>query len=98
MCTISTMSTYSLRELRDSLGNVVREVGFTGHEAIITDNGKEIAVVISMEDYERLHEHADVADALTLRRTRQRDFEPVSLEQMLTDLGVSIEEFARESA
>jgi prevent-host-death family protein len=55
------MSTLSLRDLRNSLGTVVREVSFTGREAIITDNGKEVAAIISMADYERLHQHADAA-------------------------------------
>ncbi|MGQ0465968.1 MAG: type II toxin-antitoxin system Phd/YefM family antitoxin [Sporichthyaceae bacterium] len=62
------MSTVSLRELRDRLGAIVRDVAFTGHEVVITDNGREVAVIIGLEDYERLHEHADVADALRVRR------------------------------
>ena len=88
------MSTLSLRDLRSSLGTVVREVAYTGHETIITDNGKEIAVIISIADYERLHEHADVADALRLRDTRSSRYTAMSLAEMLTELGVSIEEFA----
>lgn len=48
------MSTVSLRELRNNLGAVVREVAYTGREAVITDNGREVAVIISLEDYERL--------------------------------------------
>ncbi len=35
-------------------------------EAIITDSGTEVAVIINMADYERLHEHADEADAIRL--------------------------------
>lgn len=62
------MSTLSLCDLDDRLGTVVREVAQSGHETIITDNGREVAVIISIDDYERLHEHADVADALRLRR------------------------------
>ncbi|MDN5747330.1 MAG: type II toxin-antitoxin system Phd/YefM family antitoxin [Pseudonocardia sp.] len=86
------MGTHSLRELRSSLGAVVREVAYGGHEAIVTDNGREIAVIISLEDYERLHEHADVADALRLRELREVDYRRMSLEEMLTALGVSIDE------
>ena len=82
------MSTQSLRELRTSLGRVVREVAYSGQEAIITDSGTEIAVIVSMEDYERLHEHADVADALRLREQRAAGFEPMSMAQMLEQLGV----------
>ncbi|HCT77233.1 MAG TPA: hypothetical protein DGG94_07465 [Micromonosporaceae bacterium] len=83
------MSTHSLRDLRMNLGNVVREVAVSGQEVIITDSGTEVAVVISMEDYERLHEHADVADALYLRDKRATDFRTLSMAEMLEMLGVN---------
>ncbi|MDQ4012080.1 MAG: type II toxin-antitoxin system Phd/YefM family antitoxin [Actinomycetota bacterium] len=91
------MSTLSLRDLRNSLGAVVREVAYTGHEAIITDNGREVAVIISLDDYERLHEHADVADALRLRDMRVTGFTRMSLDDMLTELGVSIDDLAEQA-
>lgn len=87
------MSTHSLRELRARLGVIVREVATTGEEAIITDSGTEIAVLISMADYERLHEHADVADALRLRSVREHEFTAMSLGEMLDALGVDAEAF-----
>lgn len=86
------MSTHSLRELRSRLGAVVREVAYSGHEAIVTDNGREIAVIISLEDYERLHEHADIVDALRLRELRATDYAAVSLEDVRAALGVTLEE------
>lgn len=91
------MSTHSLRDLRNKLGVVVREVAYTGHEAVITDNGREVAVIISLDDYERLHEHADVADALCVRDLRATDFTAMSLEDMFTALGVSIDDFAQRA-
>lgn len=91
------MGTHSLRDLRNNLGTVVREVAYTGHEAVITDNGREIAVIISLDDYERLHEHADIADALRLRDMRATGFTAMSLDDMLTALGVSIEDFAEQA-
>lgn len=86
------MSTHSLRELRNRLGSVVREVAMSGEEAIITDSGTEVAVIISMADYERLHEHADVADALRLRDMRARDFAAMPLSEMLEELGLNADE------
>ncbi|RDI66282.1 antitoxin YefM [Nocardia pseudobrasiliensis] len=83
-----TMSTHSLRELRAQLGAVVRSVAATGEEAIITDSGSEIAVIISMADYERLHEHADLLDALRLRELRDEKFKTMSMAEMLESLGV----------
>ncbi|MDN5930855.1 MAG: type II toxin-antitoxin system Phd/YefM family antitoxin [Pseudonocardia sp.] len=91
------MSTHSLRELRSSLGAVVREVAYTGHEAIITDNGRDVAVIIGLDDYERLHEHADIADALRLRELRSAGFATMTLDDMLTELGVSIDEVAKQA-
>lgn len=82
------MSTHSLRELRGRLGGIVRAVATTGEEAIITDSGSEVAVIISMADYERLHEHADVADALRLRAMRAGGFTAMSMSEMLDALGV----------
>ena len=81
------MSTHSLRELRANLGAAVRKVAYTSEEAIITDSGTEIAVIISMADYERLHEHADVADALRIRQLRQSGFSAMSMTEMLDALG-----------
>lgn len=88
------MSTHSLRDLRSNLGPVVRTVAATGEEAIITDSGTEVAVIISMADYERLHEHADVADALRLRELRARSFTVMSLAEMLNELNVDVDAFA----
>lgn len=91
------MSTISLRELRDRLGAVVRDVAFTGHEVVVTDNGREVAVIIGLEDYERLHEHADVADALRLRALRAEAFSTLTLGEMLERLGVSPDEFVQRA-
>ncbi|MGW4353871.1 type II toxin-antitoxin system Phd/YefM family antitoxin [Nocardia sp. NPDC004582] len=82
------MSTHSLRDLRMQLGAIVRGVATTGEEAIITDSGSEVAVIISMADYERLHEHADLVDALRLRGMRDDDFSTMSMAEMLDALGV----------
>lgn len=86
------MSTHSLRDLRSQLGSIVREVATSGEEAIITDSGTEVAVIISMADYERLHEHADVADALRLRGMRAEGFAAMPLSEMMEALGVSADE------
>lgn len=83
-----SMSAQSLRDLRANLGAIVREVAYSGDEVIVTDSGTEIAVIISMADYERLHEHADIADAVRLRELRRTPFTPMTMAQMLDELGV----------
>ncbi|WP_433728973.1 type II toxin-antitoxin system Phd/YefM family antitoxin [Nocardia sp. CA-129566] len=82
------MSTRSLRDLRMQLGAIVRGVAATGEEVVITDSGSEVAVIISMADYERLHEHADLVDALRLRGMREEAYETMSMSEMLDALGV----------
>lgn len=86
------MGTHSLRDLRVQLGSIVREVARSGEEAIITDSGSEVAVIISMADYERLHEHADVADALRLRGMRAEGFSAMTMAEMMEALGVTADE------
>lgn len=70
------------------LGAIVRGVAATGEEAVITDSGSEVAVIISMADYERLHEHADLVDALRLRQLRGESYEAMTMSEMLDALGV----------
>lgn len=74
------------------LGAIVRDVAMSGEEAVITDSGTEVAVIISMADYERLHEHADVADALRLTGIRGEGFSAMSMSEMMEALGVSADE------
>ncbi|HCT77894.1 MAG TPA: hypothetical protein DGG94_21585 [Micromonosporaceae bacterium] len=53
------MSTHSLRGLRETLGTVVRSVAAGGEEAIITDNGTEIAAIIPISKLRRLNSDDD---------------------------------------
>jgi prevent-host-death family protein len=85
------MSTVSLRELREQLGTRIRSVATTGEEVVITDSGTEVAVIISLADYERLHEHADVADALRLQAMRSTPHTKLTLAEMLEQLGLGAE-------
>jgi antitoxin YefM len=83
-----SMSTVSLRELREQLGTLVRSVATTGEEVVVTDSGTEVAVIVSLADYERLHEHADVADALRLQAMRSTPYTRLTLSEMLEQLGL----------
>ncbi|QIV79875.1 type II toxin-antitoxin system prevent-host-death family antitoxin [Mycolicibacterium frederiksbergense] len=49
------MTTENVRDLRWTLESVVRSVGRTGEEVVILDKDgqTELAVIISMADYER---------------------------------------------
>ncbi|MCH9761184.1 MAG: type II toxin-antitoxin system Phd/YefM family antitoxin, partial [Actinomycetia bacterium] len=41
-CNMCNMSTRNLKELRNRLGAIVREVAATGEEVIVTDSGTEV--------------------------------------------------------
>jgi prevent-host-death family protein len=86
-----SMSTVSLRELREQLGTLVRSVATTGEEVVVTDSGTEVAVIVSLTDYERLHEHADVADALRLQAIRSTPYARLTLAEMLEQLDLGAE-------
>ncbi|MEC3958458.1 type II toxin-antitoxin system Phd/YefM family antitoxin [Nocardia sp. CDC153] len=64
------MNTYELRELRARLGAIVRGVAKTGEEAIVADGGSDVAVIISLADYERLRDRAAGGEAPHLHRLR----------------------------
>ncbi len=55
------MAAENIRDLRWTLDAVVRDVGTTGREVVIVDRdgATELAVIISLADYERLRERRD---------------------------------------
>ncbi|AGB27272.1 Phd_YefM (plasmid) [Mycobacterium sp. JS623] len=66
---LSSVATENIDHLRWTLDWVINEVARTGEEVIVLDRDgtTERAVIISMADYERLHEHADDVEARQLR-------------------------------
>ncbi|WP_167465918.1 hypothetical protein [Nocardia brasiliensis] len=79
-------NTRTLHELPSAVAAVVREVVATGADAIVTDGDTEIAVIMTMADYERLHQYADLADAS--RPDYAGEVQAMSISQMLDVLGV----------
>ncbi|WP_040739971.1 type II toxin-antitoxin system Phd/YefM family antitoxin [Nocardia tenerifensis] len=81
-------NTRNLHELSADLAAVVREVVATGEDAVLTDDGVEVAVVMSMADYDRLHLYAELADATRPGYAGATEFRAMSISQMLDVLGV----------
>lgn len=48
------MTRHELRDLRWTLRSVVGEVAATGAAVVIADDNTDVAVIVSMSDYERL--------------------------------------------
>ncbi len=77
----ATVATVAIGQL-GSASDLVREVTRTGQQAIVTDNGVEVAVILDMAAYRALHARRDPPD---LRATLLR-----ALEEM--DAGSSVDD------
>lgn len=60
------MTTMNLSDAKDKLSKLVKETAETTRQVIITVNGRNQAVLISMEEYESLIETIDILKDQTL--------------------------------
>jgi len=85
----------SIRELRPRLPSVLRDVASTYARYVVTRRGKPEAVLLSIDDYERLLETVAVeSDPVLMRRIRRaeqafkRGARGKSLEQIHREMGL----------
>jgi antitoxin YefM len=72
--TIVSMSTQSLRDVRDHLSEVIDRVEHQHERVVVTRNGKPAAVILSPEDLAQLQETIDVlSDPKALADIREAD-------------------------
>ena len=72
--TIVSMSTQSLRDVRDHLSEVIDRVEHQHERVIVTRNGKEAAVILSPDDLAQMEETIDVlSDPQALADIREAD-------------------------
>jgi prevent-host-death family protein len=64
------METISSKDIRDNLSNILNKVAYKGQKYTLTRSGKDMAVIISMEDWQRIEkllhqmeEEEDIRDA-----------------------------------
>ncbi len=57
---------HGVAELGPRAAALVREVARTGHAAVLTDGGQEVAAIIDIADYRRLRELVELVQALRL--------------------------------
>lgn len=88
MRSMPNTNTRNLHELSADITAVVRDVIATGEDAVITDDGTEVAVIMSMADYDRLHLYAELADAARPGYAGATEFRAMSISEMLDVLGV----------
>jgi prevent-host-death family protein len=58
---------HRVADLGPRLAAVVRHVASTGHPAVLTDGGREVAAIIDIADYRRLHELIELVNGLRLK-------------------------------
>ena len=64
-----------LSEIKSKAGEVVRQVEETGQSVIVTRHGRGVAVLMSVERYERLQQLERRADLAAAIREGERDIE-----------------------
>ena len=62
----------SIRELRPRLPGVVRDAASTYTRYVVTRRGKPVAVIVGLEDYERLLETLEIGKDWALTRRIQK--------------------------
>jgi antitoxin YefM len=72
--TIVSMSTQSLRDVRDHLSEVIDRVEHQHERVVVTRNGRDAAVILSPEDLAQMEETIDVlSDPQALADIREAD-------------------------
>ena len=72
--TVVSMSTQSLRDLRDHLSEVIDRVEHHHDRVVVTLNGRPVAVILSPDDLAQLEETIDVlSDPRALADIREAD-------------------------
>ena len=72
--TIVSMTTQSLRDVRDHLSEVIDRVEHQHERVVVTRNGKPAAVILSPEDLAQMQETIDVlSDPQALADIREAD-------------------------
>jgi prevent-host-death family protein len=83
------MTSVTAKQLKESPGTVLGRVQYGNERMVVTRHGKEVAVVVSIEDarlLERLEDLLDTHDALAAIEEAEREG-TISLDQLRTKLG-----------
>ena len=84
----ATTNTYSAQDARKNFSEIIGKATFGNQPTIITRSGKNAAVVISYEDYERFRELEDQYDGELATKRLAAGGKRYSLEEIEAELGV----------
>jgi len=83
-----TMIRLSTSELRKDTADALNKVVYRGDRIALHRRGKDVAVIVSMEDYELLRAIEDRADLETIRKIKAEPGEDVPWDDLKKELGL----------
>jgi antitoxin Phd len=83
-----TMIRLSTSELRKDTADALNRVAYRGDRIALQRRGKDVAVIVSVEDYELLRAIEDRADMETIRKIKAEPGEDVLWDDLKKELGL----------
>jgi prevent-host-death family protein len=83
-----TMIRLSTSELRKDTADALNKVAYGGDRIALQRRGKDVAVIVSVEDYELLRALEDRADMETIRKIKAESGEEVLWDDLKKELGL----------
>ncbi|HQG32507.1 MAG TPA: type II toxin-antitoxin system Phd/YefM family antitoxin [Deltaproteobacteria bacterium] len=78
----------STSELRKDTADALNKVAYGGDRIALQRRGKDVAVIVSVEDYELLRAIEDKVDLETMRKIKEEPGEDVPWEDLKKELGL----------
>lgn len=82
------MASLRASELREDLATVVNRVAFGGERIVIQRNNKDVAALVSMDDYELLRQLEDQIDLDAIRKSKRSKGKNIPWTKVKEDLGL----------
>ncbi len=78
----------STSDLRKDTADALNKVAYGGDRIALQRRGKDVAVIVSVEDYELLRAIEDKADLETIRKIKEEPGEDIDWEDLKKELGL----------
>ena len=82
------MNRLSTSELRKDMADALNKVVYRGDRIVLQRRGKDVAVIVSVGDYEFLRAIEDRADLKTIRKIKAEPGEEVLWDDLKKELGL----------
>jgi len=78
----------STSDLRKDTADALNKVAYGGDRIALQRRGKDVAVIVSVEDYKLLRAIEDKADLETIRKIKEEPGEDIDWEDLKKELGL----------